>query len=229
MAAVRDPDLVPPTCEHHNAAIVPLYTVQYAARHRQVGTYLLHEPWTAFVVTSYHNAIHFVIVDCEPGGRIVICADPKRTHGRPYRIRVNRAAVTAIYRVNGLQSMEPVDSFQFAPDGARRSIKVGEIIDYGTGFSSNPAKLQGRGLIVSPTYKEAMKSLAYVLRYNNNRIFQIISQNAATCDNVDNIAGSGDMSVDALNDARADAPDTRELRDSDEESVYDLAGDLLDD
>jgi hypothetical protein len=174
---VREPDFAIDGTSH-NAAVIPLYTIQYIARHKQTGTYLLQEAWNSFVVTSYQNIIHFVTVISEPRTKVVVSADQKRTHGRPYRIRLSSAIVTAVYKVNSLQNMEVVDSFLFAPDGARRRIKVGDTIDYGAAFNTNPSKLQGRGLYVSPTYKEAMKLLAYVLRYNLNRLFRTITTSA---------------------------------------------------
>jgi hypothetical protein len=159
--------------EFCNALVTPLQNIQYYARRRQAGAYLLQQPWSAFAVTSYKNAIHFLNVYMEAGTTIVISNDAHRTHGRSYRMRASAVTVTGIFTVESLHDLQTTDSFQFAPDGVARTLGVGDVISYSDKFDLNPHKLQGRGLFISPTYQEAMKLLAYILRYNDNRLNQM--------------------------------------------------------
>lgn len=161
----------------HNALAVPMQSIQVFARARRAGVYMLTQPWNTYAVTSYKNEVHLLAVKVDLFAIVVINRDEARTHGRPYRIRVSSATVTRINKVNGEHDFDPVDGFTFAPEGCERVIRVADRITYETSFNSNPLNLRGRGFYVSPSYKEAMKVLVYIMRYNNRRLEQLKQHN----------------------------------------------------
>ena len=149
-----------------NVLATRLNLIQSCTRDVQPGVYLLHAPWTTYAVMTRGTDVYLVQVRVKRGAHVVISTDRHRSHGRPYRMRVNRARVMAIWQVVALFQHERIDHFDF---GLRYgTISVGDRLRYEP-FNYDHEKLNARGLYISPNYKEAQKLLVYIIRYSENR------------------------------------------------------------
>jgi hypothetical protein len=153
-------DVVTVLPHNNNPLVYRLRDIEYYAKNRRIGQYVNISPWSVYtIMKKKDDDTPFVSsVNIPKNAIIVISKDHLRKFGMAYRIRVNKATLNNIYIPIQGNKFKQANDVLTVTDSI---VRVGDELDFGETFDTNPMNLNGNGLYVHPSQNELLKALKF--------------------------------------------------------------------